>query len=350
MRDEVFVNHAIEQIDAVIGDAEVSPRGDVVCESLDPHHSPRPEGGTTTARPLNVPRGSQRRIALKERLGLAVAVALNELLGPKETRAFGILMYHRVVDPPAGQPRPTWNVSPRLFEAQLSGLLARGWLAWPLSQVIECHKRELPIPRKTFVVTFDDGYANNCTQALPILSRLGVPASIFVATAYLDSERPFPSDDWDAAGRPGVPSEAWRPLSTDECWQMLASGLIDIGAHTHTHADFRGRPDDMLADLEMNLAILREKFGIDKPAFSLPYGTKRDGFASSELASTARSAGICCSLTTEATLIRPTDSPFDWGRIPVEAHDTARTLAARLGGWQEALRAKFQSPSSKFQV
>jgi peptidoglycan/xylan/chitin deacetylase (PgdA/CDA1 family) len=279
-----------------------------------------------------------------------LAGGLNDLFGPLERKGFGVLMYHRVVDPPAGQPRPTWNVPPKLFEAQISGLLARGWLAWPLSQVIECHQRDLPIPRKTFVVTFDDGYANNCTHALPILSRLGVPATVFLATAYLDSEQPFPSDDWEAAGKPGVSSDAWRPLSTDECWHMLASGLIDIGAHTHTHGDFRGRASEMLADLEINLALLREKFGIVRPAFSLPYGTKNDGFASNELASAARSAGVSCSLTTEATIVRPGDSPFDWGRIPAEEHDTARTLAGRLGGWQEALRARFKVPSSRFQV
>ena len=51
-----------------------------------------------------------------------------------------------------------------------------------------CRERGLPIPRKTFVVTFDDGYVNNLTQALPILTRLGVPATVFVATAYLDSQ------------------------------------------------------------------------------------------------------------------------------------------------------------------
>ena len=119
---------------------------------------------------------------------------------------------------------------------------------------------------------------------------------------------------------------------------MLASGLIDIGAHTHTHADFRGRANELQADIETNVAILQEKFGIVHPAFSLPYGTKCDGFASGELVSAARGAGVSCSLTAEATIIRAGESPFDWGRIPVEEHDTARTLAARLGGWQEAVR------------
>src|SRR4029079_14555180 len=105
------------------------------------------------ASPLRVPHGSPRRVSVKERAVAAFAGVLNDLLGPRETRAFGILMYHRIANPPPKVPRPTWNVPPWRFGKQLSGLLARGWRAWPLSQLLECLRRDLPIPRKTFVVT-----------------------------------------------------------------------------------------------------------------------------------------------------------------------------------------------------
>jgi len=277
-------------------------------------------------------------VGLRERAVIGVASVFSDLLGPREKRAFGILMYHRVANPPPGRAKPTWNVSPRRFEQQLKGLLWRGWRPWPLRQVLECMRRDLPIPRKTFVVTFDDGYANNLIQAYPILTRLSVPATVFLATAYLDSSRPFPSDDWSAAGVPGVPSETWRPLTSEECVRLTANGLVEFGAHTHTHADFRGRTEAFAADLQQNLTVLQERFGVEQPAFAFPYGTKGDGFASAELASAAREAGVACSLTTERTIVRAGDSPFDWGRFAAEEHDTARTLAARLGGWQEALR------------
>ena len=61
------------------------------------------------------------------------------------------------------------------------------------------------IPSNVFAVTFDDGYENNYLNALPILRELNVPATIFVATKYLDTDRPFPFDDWSAAGKSGVP-------------------------------------------------------------------------------------------------------------------------------------------------
>jgi peptidoglycan/xylan/chitin deacetylase (PgdA/CDA1 family) len=287
---------------------------------------------------LKVPRGLARRVGLKERAVVAFAALLNDLLGPREERAFGILMYHRVATPPPNWPKPTWNVPPWRFERQLQGLLSRGWRAWPLSQVIECLQRDLPIPRKTFVITFDDGYVNVLTQAYPILTRLAIPATVFLATAYIGSNKPFPSDDWSVAGQPGVPSEIWRPLTTEECRRLAGNGLIELGAHTHTHADFRGRPNEFAEDLKQNVTILRGWFHVERPAFALPYGTKSDGFASEELARCAREAGLLCCLTTEGTIVRPGDSPFDWGRLAAEEHDTARTLAARLGGWQEALR------------
>src|SRR5437016_593165 len=129
-----------------------------------------------------VPRGRARRYGLKERAIVQLSALFNDCFGPREERAFGILMYHRVVDPPRGRPQPTWNVPPRLFERQLAGLLNRGWAAWPLRQVLACIERELPIPRKTFVVTFDDGYASILLHALPILTRLRVPATVFLAT------------------------------------------------------------------------------------------------------------------------------------------------------------------------
>jgi len=284
------------------------------------------------------PRGQARPVTWKRRALASVAAVVNDLLGPREKQAFGILMYHRVANPPPGQPPPTWNVPPRLLERQLAGLLSRGWVAWPLRQVLDCVHRDLPIPRKTFVVTFDDGYANNFLHAYEILTRLRVPATVFLATAYLDSPRAFPSDDWSGAGKAGVPGDTWRPLTTDECRRLIANGLVELGAHTHTHGDFRGRPDAFLADLAENLAVLRERFGIERPPFAFPYGTKSAGFVSRELVSAARQAGVTCSLTTEGRLVRRGDSPFDWGRFAAEEHDTARTLAARLGGWHEVLR------------
>lgn len=300
---------------------------------------PPPMQTASTRAPFNPPPVNQverkpaRDPGRMERTVRGIAVGLNEVWGACLRTGFGILMYHRVIDPVAGQPRPTWNVPPAQFEEQLSGLLKRGFDPWPLSRVLEHHEKQWPIPRRAFVVTFDDGYQNNFTQALPILRKLRVPATVFLATRYLDTGAPFPSDDWEGAGKLGVPAEAWQPMTTDECRQMLKSDLIEFGAHTHSHDDYRGQPAYLKEDLRECCAVLREKFGIERPAFAFPYGTRRNGFAGDDLIEAARESDVRCSLTTEAELVMPQSDPFGWGRLVAEDIDTSTTLAAKLGGW-----------------
>src|SRR5207253_4080040 len=85
---------------------------------------------------------------------------LSQVLGSRAGDRLGILAYHRVSPPAERAPVPTWNVTPQRFRAQLDGLLRRGYRPWPLRQVLENSREGRPIPRKTFVVTFDDGYEN----------------------------------------------------------------------------------------------------------------------------------------------------------------------------------------------
>lgn len=285
-----------------------------------------------------VERKPAREPRLSERAVRGAAVALNEVWGPCQRTGFGILMYHRVIDTVPGQPRPTWNVTPAQFEEQLSGLLKRRFDPWPLRRVLEHHEKGWAIPRRVFVVTFDDGYQNNLTRALPILRKLRVPATIFLATRYLDSDQPYPSDDWLLSGASEADPEAWRPMTTDEAREMLKSGLIEFGAHTHSHDDYRGQPEYFRRDLRQCCEVLREKFGIERPTFAFPYGTKHNGFAGPALVAAARETDVCCSLTTEAELVTAKSDPFDWGRFAAEDFDTSTTLAAKLGGWITAAK------------
>ena len=183
-----------------------------------------------------------------------------------------------------------------------------------------------------FVVTFDDGYENVYHNAWPILKELSVPATVFLVTSYLDADRPFASDDWAAAGSAGVPATAWRPLSTAQCAEMIEHGLVEIGSHTHTHADFRGRPEAFRRDLARSLDVLREPLGVAQAPFAFPFG-----HAEPELIAAAREAGVTCALTAEPEPVAPQADPFTWGRFTVAGSDTAATLALKLSGWYTSL-------------
>jgi peptidoglycan/xylan/chitin deacetylase (PgdA/CDA1 family) len=247
-------------------------------------------------------------------------------------------MYHRVTEQPCSIKAPTWNVTPNKFEEQLSGLVASGFRAMALRDLLERVERGEDIPNRTFVVTFDDGYENVYLEAWPVLKRLQIPATIFLATSYLDSVAPFPFDDWQQAGAAHVPKAAWRPLTTAQCREMAQSGLIELGAHTHTHADFQGSPGAFEDDLRRCMAILQDRFGVAEASFAFPFGEARLGYQGHEFIDTARQLGILCALTTEPQLVRSASDCYSWGRFEVTQADTPITLAACLDGRYEMMR------------
>lgn len=273
----------------------------------------------------------------KHQLGLWTAALLRDMFGEKADGRFGILMYHRFAEHRGGGAQPTWNVTPARFREQLEGLLNRGFTAISLAQAIEMAARRQRMPAKTFVVTIDDGYECVYTQAWPILRELKIPATVFLATAYLGTNEPFPCDDWSCKGSHSVAAEGWRPMSLEQCREMHSEGTIALGAHTHTHQDFRNRVAEFAADLGKNVYFLRDAFGIERPPFAFPYGTKSTGFAGGALTEAARAAGVSCALNTESVMADVARDPFDWGRFEAESDDTAATLAGKLTGWFSTL-------------
>jgi peptidoglycan/xylan/chitin deacetylase (PgdA/CDA1 family) len=245
---------------------------------------------------------------------------------------FGILMYHRVAEQLRGIPVPTWNVTPKKFEEQLSGLVASGFRAIALRDLVEVVRRGESIPHRTFVVTFDDGYENVYLEAWPILKSLQIPATIFLATSYLDSDAPFPFDDWQEAGAANVPKTTWRPLTTAQCLEMSESGLIELGAHTHTHSDSHGDPVAFEEDLRACMAVLQDRFAVAEPTFAFPFGK-----SSGALIDTAKRLGVLCALTAKPQVVRSDSDNHSWGRFEVMQADTAMTLASCLDGRYEMM-------------
>lgn len=253
---------------------------------------------------------------------------LHTAFGDRPGDSFGLLMYHRIVPEPPNISSPTWNVTPGRLRMQLAGLIERGYTPWPLGQVLDYVESSQQIPPRVFVVTLDDGYANNHEHAWPVFKALNVPATMFLATGYIDSSEPFPFDDWSEAGKPSVPATTWRPLTSAQCRELLADDLIEIAAHTHWHEDYTGSPQSFREDSKSCLDFLYESLRITRPALSLPFGEYDE-----ELLHEVRDAGFRCALTTKPTLATGDSTPFEWGRFAVFNHDTPATLAAKLSGW-----------------
>ncbi len=262
------------------------------------------------------------------------SIFLNATFGELKKEAFGALMYHRVAPAEPKSSPPTWNVTPERFRKQLSGLLALGFEAWPLSKALERRRNHETIPRRVFVVTFDDGYQCVYKYAWPILRELKIPATVFLVTDLLDDEGPMPFDDWSLAGRTEAEPSVWRSLMKKQCVEMLESKLIEVGGHTHRHLDYRGRPDAFFDDLRESKRKLLEWFGIETPPFAYPFG-----LVGSEMRFGPEKTGYSCALTTDAELIVPQSDPYYWSRFNVKQSDSPRMLEAKLGGWYSVLRS-----------
>lgn len=248
-------------------------------------------------------------------------------------------MYHRVIDPVEGVSTPTWNVTPSRLEAQLCYLLQRGYEAWRLNDLVDYWRSGLPIPRRAFAVTFDDGYRCVLTQALPILRRLQVPATIFVATGLLGARGRMIQDDWVGAGDDRVPLDYYEAMSLRDCDQIVDDPLFDIGSHTHTHQDFRGNECAFQKDIEQSMAFIRVRWGLDDVPFAFPYGATRRGFCSPKMRDMVKRAGFSCALTADNRIVDPhQDDCFAWARIVSHDSDSGRVLAAKLDNWYGAFK------------
>ncbi len=111
----------------------------------------------------------------------------NRISPPGADARLSILIYHRVL--PGQDPLFPNEVTVATFEAQMSRIKAV-FNVLPLLEAIERLEKGT-LPARAACITFDDGYADNATLALPILQRHGLTATFFIATAYLDGGRMF---------------------------------------------------------------------------------------------------------------------------------------------------------------
>jgi peptidoglycan/xylan/chitin deacetylase (PgdA/CDA1 family) len=172
------------------------------------------------------------------------------------------LCYHAVS---SAWPAPL-SVTPDSLERQLVHLLEQGYRGVTFSEASLADVED-----KVLAVTFDDGYASVAALAAPILSRVGVPGTVFVPTDYIGENEPM---QWRGIDRWADSEYAQEllPMRWDEA-RALADDGWEIGSHSCSHRDMTLIDDDGL-DLEMTRSRERVESELSRPctSFAFPFG------------------------------------------------------------------------------
>jgi len=103
-----------------------------------------------------------------------------------------VLNYHRIANPDAPNAffKPNISATPEMFDAQLD-YLEKNFNVISIRDLVSWLNGEEELPERAALITFDDGYRDNYLYAYPTLKRRWMPAAIFLATGYIDNNKPF---------------------------------------------------------------------------------------------------------------------------------------------------------------
>lgn len=207
-------------------------------------------------------------------------------------------------------------VSPDHFRRHVELLLAAGFRFVTVAELADRLDGDPP-PAGLAAITFDDGLRSNYTTALPILARLGIPATVYVTTGLIGGRSP-----WVGSAIEG------QMLNEDEIRELAAAGW-EIGAHTDTHADLSTLDYASCRDeIERSRAALEQLTGRDIETFAYPFGRYGDAAIAA-----AHDLGLKAAVTTGSG----SWAPLELTRAMVSAGDPMPVLLLKLTDRYETL-------------
>ncbi len=234
-----------------------------------------------------------------------------------------VLLYHTVSDPSQSRLYPGICVPPRRFAAQMNILhkngfktIGTGSLAAYLSGGAVADMPERPI-----MITFDDGYSDNLTEALPEMEKYGFKSVIYTVASSIGGE-----NSWDVA----LGEHPKRMMGRDELLRCIELGH-EIGGHTlnHAHLAALGKKEAACEIAEGN-RVLEEMLGIRIENFAYPYGEYDD-----KTIDIIKDSGLLCAVTTDFGTNTSGTDPFLVRRIPVRSNTHILKFISRISRFSE---------------
>jgi peptidoglycan/xylan/chitin deacetylase (PgdA/CDA1 family) len=219
-----------------------------------------------------------------------------------------ILMYHYLSVPPADADaiRLDLSVTPDLFSAQLDAMQQAGYTTISLYALLDNLTNGTPLPDKPVIITFDDGYRDAYTDALPILRAHGMTATFFIVPDFIDGQYP-------------------AYLTWDMVREMYAAGM-SIEGHGRNHVSLANKDHDYLIwqALGSYEAIQRE-LGVRPHFLAYPAGEYDQNTID-----IIRSANFWAAVTSKQGASHRSDGLFELTRVRVHGTTTPQQLLSLL--------------------
>ncbi len=244
----------------------------------------------------------------------------NNLISP-----IPILVYHQIdAAPPQGAAFRSLYVSPKSFARQMRMLSWLGYRGLSMTALLPYLRGERI--GKVVGITFDDGYLNNLTAALPVLLRYG-----FSSTCYAVSQRLGQTNVWDQS-QGVLPA----PLMNAGQLRQWVAGGQEVGAHTRHHVHLSRLSDiDVALEITACKAELESASGSSVQHFCYPYGDYR-----SEHLPAVRNAGFVTATTTWRSRCTASLDLLELPRVPVVRSTTWPVFWLKLATTYEDRRNK----------
>lgn len=196
------------------------------------------------------------------------------------------------------------------FERQLRELKRLGDPI-SLDEAVQLLRDKQPIGGRYFCITFDDGFRNNLTNAVPVLVEQEVPAAFFMPTDLIGLDL---DADWDSIAPHYSSATGYRQyfeyLNWDECRAMHRAGMT-IGSHTCSHARLADLDEaGVIRELADSQARIERELNAPCRHFAAPFGQPKRDFHPRRDPLIAERLGYASFLTTVEGPNRTGDSPL----------------------------------------
>jgi peptidoglycan/xylan/chitin deacetylase (PgdA/CDA1 family) len=247
-------------------------------------------------------------VALVRHTVKAVAAAADLLHRPPP--GLVVLVYHRVGQKAAIQ----IDLPLSLFEEQIAFLVSHERVVTLTDALDRVTIADGP-KQRLVAVTFDDGTADFSERALSVLVEHQVPVTLYVATDFVESGRSFPHDG--------------RPLSWAAIRDAVATGLVEVGSHTHRHALLDRLPPAHVADeLSRSVELIADRVGMAPSHFAYPKAVPGSPSAEKAVRSHFASAALA---GTRVNRYGATDR-YRLARSPIQTSDGMRWFRSKVAG------------------